>query len=72
MCVCVCVCVSLFVCTWISVSMCVRIKPYVNKGGSIQQLHENATRYIKLILEATSYKTASVRPPTIHREDYPN
>ena len=31
-----------------------------------QQLYKNAMSYIELILEATSHKTAAVRPPTSH------
>ena len=30
------------------------------------QLHKDAMSYIKKILEATSYKTAAVWPPTTH------
>ena len=31
------------------------------------ELHKNAMCYIEQILEATSHKTAAVRPPTSHR-----
>ena len=31
-----------------------------------RELHKNATSYIEQILEATSHKTAAVRPPTSH------
>ena len=37
-----------------------------------RQLHKDATSYIKQVLEATSQKTAAVRPPTTHLEDNPN
>ena len=31
-----------------------------------------AARCIEQVLEATAYKTAAVRPPTIHHENYPS
>ena len=37
-----------------------------------RKLHKNATSYIEQILEATSNKTAAVRPPTTHLENHPN
>ena len=37
-----------------------------------RKLHNDATSYIKLILEVTSRKTATLRPPTIHLEENPN
>ena len=36
------------------------------------QLHKNPTCYIEEILEATSHKTAAVRPPTSYFENHPN
>ena len=36
------------------------------------QLHKDATSYVKQILEATSHKTAAVRPSTTYLEDHPN
>ena len=37
-----------------------------------RQLHKNAVGNIEQVLETTSYKTAAVRPPTTHRENYPS
>ena len=37
-----------------------------------RQLHKNAASNIEQILEATPYKTAVVRLPTSHHENYPN
>ena len=36
------------------------------------QLHKKAVSYIEQVLEATPYKTAAVRPLTIHHENYPS
>ena len=35
-------------------------------------VNENAASCIEQALEATPYKTANVRPPTTHLENYPN
>ena len=37
-----------------------------------QQLHKDATSYIKHILEAASHKKAAVQLPTTQLEDHPN
>ena len=37
-----------------------------------RQLLKNVTSYIEQILEATSHKTAAVRPPTTHYKIHPN
>ena len=37
-----------------------------------RQLHKDATNYIIQIPEATSHKTAALRPPTCHLEYHPN
>ena len=37
-----------------------------------QQLHKNATSYIKQILKATLRKTAVLWPPTFHLQNYSN
>ena len=38
-----------------------------------QQLHKNAASCIEQVLEAaTAHKTAAVRPPTTHHENYPS
>ena len=42
------------------------------KEKAWQQLHKDAKSYIKQILEATSHKTAAVRPPLTHLKDHPN
>ena len=39
---------------------------------TLQQMHKDATSYIKQILDAISHKTTVVRPPTTHLEDHPN
>ena len=36
-----------------------------------RQLHKNPASYIEQVQEATSYKAAAVRPPTIHHENCP-
>ena len=36
-----------------------------------QQLHKNAASNTVKGLEATPHKTAAIRPPTIHNENYP-
>ena len=38
----------------------------VNREKAWRELHKNVTSYIEQNLEATSYKTAAVRPPTSH------
>ena len=43
---------------------------YREKGW--QELQKDTTSYIKQILEATSNKTAAVRPLTTHLKDYPS
>ena len=43
---------------------------YIEKAWC--QLHIDATSYIVQILEVTSHKTAAVRQPITHLEDYPN
>ena len=35
-----------------------------------RQLYKNAASNIELVLEATPYKAAAVRPPTSHHENY--
>ena len=35
------------------------------------QLHKNAARNIEQVLDATPHKTAAVRPPASHHENYP-
>ena len=35
-----------------------------------QQLHKNAVGCIEQVLEAKPYKTAAVRPPAFHHENY--
>ena len=37
-----------------------------------RQLYKNAANNIEQVLEATPYKAAAVRPPTIHYENYPS
>ena len=37
-----------------------------------RQLRKNATSNIEQVLEAAPHKTAAVRPPTTHQENYPN
>ena len=37
-----------------------------------RQLHNNAKNNIEQVLEATPHKTAIVRPPTTHHENYPS
>ena len=37
-----------------------------------QQLHKNAESCIEQVLEAASNKTAAMRPPTTHHENYPS
>ena len=41
---------------------------YVEKTW--QQLHKNAASNIKQVLEAAPHKTAAVRSPTTHHENY--
>ena len=36
-----------------------------------RQLHKNAVSYVEQHLDAKTYKTAAVRPPTTHHENYP-
>ena len=36
------------------------------------QLHKNAASHIEQVLEATPHKTAAIRSPTTHHENYPN
>ena len=35
-----------------------------------RQLHKNTASNIELVQEATPHKTAAVRPPTTHHENY--
>ena len=35
-----------------------------------RQLHKNAASNIEQVLEATPHKSADVRPPTSHHENY--
>ena len=35
-------------------------------------MHKDATSYINQIPDATSYKTATARPPTTYLDDHPN
>ena len=35
-----------------------------------RQLHKNAATNIEQVLEATSHKTPTIRPPTSHLENY--
>ena len=35
-----------------------------------QQLHKNAARNIEQVMEAAPYKTAAIRQPTTHHENY--
>ena len=37
-----------------------------------QQLYKNAASKIEQVLVAALYKTAAVRPPTTHNENYPS
>ena len=37
-----------------------------------RQLHKNAARNTEQVLESTPHKTAAVRPPTTHHENYQN
>ena len=37
-----------------------------SRGKATQKLHKNATSYTEQIPEATSHKTATLRPPTSH------
>ena len=37
-----------------------------------RQLHKNTTSYTEQISEATSHKTANIRPPITHLENHPN
>ena len=37
-----------------------------------RQLHKNAVSIIQQVLETTLHKVATVRPPIIHHENYPN
>ena len=43
---------------------------YVEKAW--RQLHKNAKSCIEQVLVATPNKTAAVRPPTTHHENYPS
>ena len=45
-------------------------KAYKEKAR--QELHKNAMSYIEQILEATSYKTAAVKPPTSNLKNHSN
>ena len=42
------------------------------KEKAWQQLHKNSVSCIEQVLEATPHKTAAVRPPTTHHENYPS
>ena len=35
-----------------------------------RQLHKNAASYSEQVMEATSHKAPTVRPPTSHHENY--
>ena len=37
-----------------------------------KQLHKNAASNFEQVLEATSHKAPTVRPPTSHHENYPS
>ena len=37
-----------------------------------RQLHKNAASYIEQVLEGATHKTAAVRPPATHHENYPS
>ena len=37
-----------------------------------RQLHKNVASYIEQVLEAAPYKTAALRSPTNHHENYPS
>ena len=37
-----------------------------------RQLHKNAASHIEQVLEVAPYKTAAIRPPTTHHENYPS
>ena len=37
-----------------------------------QKLHKNAASSTEQVLEAKPHKTAAVRPPTTHHENYPS
>ena len=37
-----------------------------------EQLHKDAASNIEQVLEATPPKTAAIRPPTTHHENYPS
>ena len=37
-----------------------------------RQLRKNAASNFEQVLEATTYKAATVRPPTTHHENYPS
>ena len=37
-----------------------------------RQLHKKSASNIEQILEATPHKTAAIRPPTKHHENYPS
>ena len=36
------------------------------------QLHKNAASNIEQVQEATPHKTAAIRPPSTHHENYPS
>ena len=37
-----------------------------------RKLHKNVASHTEQVLETTPYKTADVRPPTTHHENYPS
>ena len=37
-----------------------------------QQLHKNAASNIEQVLEATTHKAPTIRPPTSHHKNYPS
>ena len=46
---------------------------YTNKTyGEKAWRHKNAASNIEQVLEATPHKTAVIRPPTTHHENYPS
>ena len=46
------------------------VKTYREKAR--RQLHKNTTSNIEQVQEATLHKTAAIRPPTSHHENYPS
>ena len=46
--------------------------PHGRQQNAWRQLRKNAASNTEQVLETTSYKTAAVRPPTTHHENYQN